>query len=233
MLVKTVLMTLPPLIRYWQEAQTLCRVVSQRLADAQSQSESLEIKYSKAKRLVREYQSRYLLNPSQNSIKSGKKITESILNAVKGLKIMWMCESTSFPLKVWIKRFKYVLGFFREEERVKREAELRREIEERDKEHRETVERLQIQVRRHFSQSCLDVLQWTCHFSIVTVSHYSWQLARFERNEPEPESKNHPVDTPVTGKQLCYCKGYCCMALCLSLNMCCRRPVKSIPNYIL
>lgn len=46
--------------RYWQEAQTLCRVVSQRLADAQSQAESLEIKYSKAKRLVREYQSRFL-----------------------------------------------------------------------------------------------------------------------------------------------------------------------------
>ncbi|KAG7251045.1 hypothetical protein CRUP_027980 [Coryphaenoides rupestris] len=44
--------------KYWQEAQTLCRVVSQRLADAQSQSESLEIKYSKAKRLVREYQNR-------------------------------------------------------------------------------------------------------------------------------------------------------------------------------
>ncbi|XP_068455177.1 neurabin-1-like [Clinocottus analis] len=44
--------------KYWQEAQTLCRVVSQRLADAQSQSESLELKYNKAKRLVREYQSR-------------------------------------------------------------------------------------------------------------------------------------------------------------------------------
>lgn len=52
--------TFPLLSRYWQEAQTLCRVVSQRLADAQSQSESVEIKYSKAKRLVREYQSRYL-----------------------------------------------------------------------------------------------------------------------------------------------------------------------------
>lgn len=49
-------------IRYWQEAQTLCRVVSQRLSDAQSQTESLEIKYSKAKRLVREYQGRYLLS---------------------------------------------------------------------------------------------------------------------------------------------------------------------------
>lgn len=47
-------------IRYWQEAQTLCRVVSQRLSEAQSQTESLEIKYSKAKRLVREYQGRYL-----------------------------------------------------------------------------------------------------------------------------------------------------------------------------
>lgn len=48
----------PYSVRYWQEAQTLCRVVSQRLADAQNQSESLEIKYGKAKRLVREYQNR-------------------------------------------------------------------------------------------------------------------------------------------------------------------------------
>lgn len=44
--------------KYWQEAQTLCRVVSQRLADTQSQSESLEVKYNKAKRLLREYHSR-------------------------------------------------------------------------------------------------------------------------------------------------------------------------------
>ncbi|CAK6952387.1 neurabin-1-like [Scomber scombrus] len=107
--------------KYWQEAQTLCRVVSQRLADAQSQSESLEIKYSKAKRLVREYQNR-------------------------------------------------------EEEREKREAELRREIEEKDKQHSETVERLQI------------------------------QLARLDRNEAEPERKNHSADTdwyipvPDTGR---------------------------------
>lgn len=88
MIVKTVLMTLPPLIRYWQEAQTLCRVVSQRLADAQCQSESLEIKYSKAKRLVREYQSRYLLNPSQNSFNRVEQITESTLHAGQGLKIV-------------------------------------------------------------------------------------------------------------------------------------------------
>lgn len=54
-------------IRYWQEAQTLCRVVSQRLSDAQSQTENLEIKYSKAKRLVREYQGRYLLSHLSSS----------------------------------------------------------------------------------------------------------------------------------------------------------------------
>ncbi|XP_061776899.1 neurabin-1-like [Nerophis ophidion] len=44
--------------KYWQEAQTLCRLVSQRLADAQSQSDSLEVKYCKAKRVLRDYQSR-------------------------------------------------------------------------------------------------------------------------------------------------------------------------------
>ncbi|XP_008300787.1 neurabin-1-like [Stegastes partitus] len=100
--------------KYWQEAQTLCRVVSQRLADAQSQSECLEIKYSKAKRLVREYQSR-------------------------------------------------------EEEGEKREADLRRELEERDKQHRDTVERLQI------------------------------QMAQQEGKEAVTERKNHSVDSSVTG----------------------------------
>ncbi|XP_029929721.1 uncharacterized protein LOC115374760 isoform X2 [Myripristis murdjan] len=104
--------------KYWQEAQTLCRVVSQRLADAQSQSEGLEIKYSKAKRLVREYQSR-------------------------------------------------------EEEREKREADLRREMEDRDKKHRETVERLQM------------------------------QLTQVERKEPVPERKNHALDTSVPGPDWC------------------------------
>ncbi|KAM9323163.1 uncharacterized protein KZ484_021281 [Pholidichthys leucotaenia] len=99
--------------KYWQEAQTLCRVVSQRLADAQSQSESLEIKYTKAKRLIREYQSR-------------------------------------------------------EEASEKREAELISEMEERDKQHREAIERLQI------------------------------QMAQLERKEPLTERKNHTTDSTVT-----------------------------------
>ncbi|XP_039998872.1 uncharacterized protein LOC120798570 isoform X2 [Xiphias gladius] len=98
--------------KYWQEAQTLCRVVSQRLADAQSQSESLEIKYGKAKRLVREYQNR-------------------------------------------------------EEEREKREADLRREMEAREKQHSDTIERLQI------------------------------QIAQLEKKEPVAERKNHSVDSSV------------------------------------
>uniref|UniRef100_A0A8C7N7A5 Neurabin-1 n=1 Tax=Oncorhynchus kisutch TaxID=8019 RepID=A0A8C7N7A5_ONCKI len=44
--------------KYWQEAQALCRIVNQRLADTQSQLDSLEVKYSKAKRLLREFQHR-------------------------------------------------------------------------------------------------------------------------------------------------------------------------------
>ncbi|KAK2822246.1 hypothetical protein Q5P01_022311 [Channa striata] len=99
--------------KYWQEAQTLCRVVSQRLADAQSQSEILEIKYSKAKRLVRDYQNR-------------------------------------------------------EDEREKREADLMNEMEEKDKQHRKSVERLQM------------------------------QIAQLERKEPGAERSNHSVDASVT-----------------------------------
>ncbi|KAM7379158.1 hypothetical protein PAMP_004728 [Pampus punctatissimus] len=56
----------------------------------------------------------------------------------------------------------------REEERENREADLRREMEERDKQHREIVERLQI------------------------------QLARSERNEAVPERSDHSGDTSVT-----------------------------------
>lgn len=54
------------------------------------------------------------------------------------------------PPQILTKTFQIILFiyfFFREEEREKREADMRREMEERDKQHRETVERLQSQVR--------------------------------------------------------------------------------------
>ncbi|XP_014887151.1 neurabin-1-like isoform X1 [Poecilia latipinna] len=98
---------------YWQEAQTLCRVVSHRLADTQGQTESLEIKYSKAKRLVRDYQSR-------------------------------------------------------EDEMDKKLADMTNDMEEREKQHRETVERLQT------------------------------QIAQLGGKEPELETRNHTVDPSVT-----------------------------------
>lgn len=53
---------LPP--RYWEDAQKLCVVVSQRLGEAQSEAESLETKYAKAKKLVREYQRRCASSPA-------------------------------------------------------------------------------------------------------------------------------------------------------------------------
>ncbi|XP_027876958.1 neurabin-1-like isoform X1 [Xiphophorus couchianus] len=98
---------------YWQEAQTLCRVVSQRLADTQGQTESLEVKYGKAKRLVRDYQSR-------------------------------------------------------EEEMDKKLADMTNDMEEREKQHRETIERLQT------------------------------QIAQLEGKEPELEKRNHTMDPSVT-----------------------------------
>lgn len=57
----TLVSTLSP--RYWQEAQKLCVVVSQRLNEAQSEAENMETKYTKAKKLVREYQRRYHPSP--------------------------------------------------------------------------------------------------------------------------------------------------------------------------
>uniref|UniRef100_A0A096M7J5 Neurabin-1 n=1 Tax=Poecilia formosa TaxID=48698 RepID=A0A096M7J5_POEFO len=102
---------------YWQEAQTLCRVVSQRLADTQGQTESLEIKYSKAKRLVRDYQSR-------------------------------------------------------EDEMDKKLADMTNDMEEREKQHIETIERLQT------------------------------QIAQLGGKEPELETRNHTVDPSVTENKI-------------------------------
>ncbi|XP_039596214.1 neurabin-2 [Polypterus senegalus] len=41
---------------YWMEAQTLCQAVDEHLKETQSQYQTLERKYSKAKRLIKEYQ---------------------------------------------------------------------------------------------------------------------------------------------------------------------------------
>uniref|UniRef100_A0A1A7W958 Neurabin-1 n=2 Tax=Iconisemion striatum TaxID=60296 RepID=A0A1A7W958_9TELE len=127
---------------YWQEAQTLCRVVSQRLADAQSQTENLEIKYSKAKRLVRDYQSR-------------------------------------------------------EEEREKRLLDLRREVEEKEKLHRELVERLQTaqlvrneadpERKNHFVDS--SVTDW--YFPVPDTERLD-SSAQIARAQLAQRSKRHP-----------------------------------------
>lgn len=41
---------------YWMEAQTLCQAVDEHLKETQAQYQALERKYSKAKRLIKEYQ---------------------------------------------------------------------------------------------------------------------------------------------------------------------------------
>ncbi|KAI5606997.1 neurabin-2 [Silurus asotus] len=41
---------------YWMEAQSLCQAVDEHLKETQAQYQTLERKYSKAKRLIKEYQ---------------------------------------------------------------------------------------------------------------------------------------------------------------------------------
>ena len=41
---------------YWMEAQSLCQAVDEHLKETQAQYQALERKYSKAKRLIKEYQ---------------------------------------------------------------------------------------------------------------------------------------------------------------------------------
>ena len=41
---------------YWIEAQTLCHTVNEHLKEAQAQYQTLEKKYNKAKKLIKDYQ---------------------------------------------------------------------------------------------------------------------------------------------------------------------------------
>lgn len=80
-------------------------------------------------------------------------------------------QSQSESLEIKYNKAKRLIREYqsREEEREQREADLGRELEERDKQHRETVERLKI------------------------------QIAQLERKEPAAERQNHSVDPTVTG----------------------------------
>ena len=81
---------------------------------------------------------------------------------------------------------------FREEEREGKEADLRREMAEKDKLHRETVERLQIQVRGDFSVlygSALVSLPFPCsHCLSLLISDSTARGERAWRREEEPLS---------------------------------------------
>lgn len=41
---------------YWLEAQSLCKVVNEQLSETQAQQETLDKKYNKAKKLLKDYQ---------------------------------------------------------------------------------------------------------------------------------------------------------------------------------
>lgn len=45
---------------YWIEAQTLCHTVNEHLKEAQSQYQALEKKYNKAKKLIKDFQQKWV-----------------------------------------------------------------------------------------------------------------------------------------------------------------------------
>ncbi|XP_041747652.1 neurabin-2-like [Coregonus clupeaformis] len=59
---------------YWMEAQSLCQAVDEHLKETQVQYQALERKYSKAKRLIKEYQQKeieYLKKETQRCVQDG------------------------------------------------------------------------------------------------------------------------------------------------------------------
>uniref|UniRef100_A0A8C6SD59 Protein phosphatase 1, regulatory subunit 9Bb n=1 Tax=Neogobius melanostomus TaxID=47308 RepID=A0A8C6SD59_9GOBI len=63
---------------YWMEAQSLCQAVDEHLKETQAQYQALERKYSKAKRLIKEYQQKeieYLKRETQRCAQEGAEAT--------------------------------------------------------------------------------------------------------------------------------------------------------------
>ncbi|XP_072311806.1 neurabin-2 [Eucyclogobius newberryi] len=64
---------------YWMEAQSLCQAVDEHLKETQAQYQALERKYSKAKRLIKEYQQKeieYLKRETQRCAQDGAEATQ-------------------------------------------------------------------------------------------------------------------------------------------------------------
>uniref|UniRef100_A0A4W3I9U9 Neurabin-1 n=1 Tax=Callorhinchus milii TaxID=7868 RepID=A0A4W3I9U9_CALMI len=55
---------------YWIEAQTLCHTVNEHLKETQSQYQTLEKKYNKAKKLIKDYQQKYVIFLKNNEQKT-------------------------------------------------------------------------------------------------------------------------------------------------------------------
>lgn len=117
---------------------------------------------------------------------------------------------------------------FREEEWERRAADLTRELEERDKQHRDSAERLQIQVRGDFSiWNGLASLSLAFLLSLC-LSHCLSQIAQQEKKEPVADRENHPVDSSLTGKELCYSECTFSFFSCLNNVI----PVRGLRNII-
>ncbi|KAI4810101.1 hypothetical protein KUCAC02_018949 [Chaenocephalus aceratus] len=133
-------------LKEWEEQQDQRDELEQRVQDGEDKADKLEKYWQDAQTLCRVVSQR--LADAQN-------------------------QSESLEIK-YSKAKRLVREYQnREEEREGREADLRREMAEKDKLHRETVERLQI------------------------------QIAQLEGKEPGEERKNHSLDTSVTGPDWC------------------------------
>ncbi|XP_033959534.1 neurabin-1-like isoform X3 [Pseudochaenichthys georgianus] len=135
-------------LKEWEEQQDQRDELEQRVQDGEDKADKLEKYWQDAQTLCRVVSQR--LADAQNQ-------SESL-------------EIKYSKAKRLVREYQ---NSFREEEREGREADLRREMAEKDKLHRETVERLQI------------------------------QIAQLEGKEPGEERKNHSLDTSVTGPDWC------------------------------
>uniref|UniRef100_A0A8C6S5S6 Neurabin-1 n=1 Tax=Neogobius melanostomus TaxID=47308 RepID=A0A8C6S5S6_9GOBI len=72
---------------YWIEAQTLCHTVNEHLKEAQAQYQALEKKYSKAKKLIKDYQQKSLLQKEDLERRRLEEAEKAHLAEIQGLQV--------------------------------------------------------------------------------------------------------------------------------------------------
>uniref|UniRef100_A0AAR2M3E3 Neurabin-1 n=1 Tax=Pygocentrus nattereri TaxID=42514 RepID=A0AAR2M3E3_PYGNA len=82
---------------YWIEAQTLCHTVNEHLKEAQNQYQTLEKKYNKAKKLIKDFQQKLFAQREEAEKKRLEEVEKAHLAEIQGLQLRVIINTHTNP----------------------------------------------------------------------------------------------------------------------------------------